>query len=109
MNESIQDRFETGGENNNEEGLEYVLRLFVTGASANSVRAISNLKQICETHIKGKYSLEIIDVYQQKATAEIEQLIALPLLIKTLPLPQRRLIGDMSDENKVLRGLGLIP
>jgi circadian clock protein KaiB len=89
-------------------GLEYVLRLFVTGASVNSLKAISNLKQICEKHIKGKYSLEIIDVYQQKALAESEQIIALPLLIKTLPLPQRRFIGDMSDETKVLRGLGLI-
>jgi circadian clock protein KaiB len=89
------------------EDFEYVLRLFVTGASSNSLRAISNLKQICETYIKGKYSLEIIDVYQQKSIAETEQIIALPLLIKTLPLPKRRLIGDMSDKAKVLLGLGL--
>jgi circadian clock protein KaiB len=101
-----QDLLETVGDDN--KGLEYVLRLFVTGASANSIKAISNLKRICEKHIKGKYSLEIIDVYQQKAIAESEQIIALPLLIKTLPLPQRRFIGDMSDEDKVLRGLGLI-
>jgi len=94
--------------NEDKRGLEYELRLFVTGASANSLKAISNLKQICEKHIKGKYSLEIIDVYQQKALAESEQIIALPLLIKTHPLPQRRFIGDMSDETKVLRGLGLI-
>ncbi len=86
---------------------EYVLRLFVTGASPNSVRAISNLKQICETYIKGKYLLEIIDVYQQKTIAETEQIVSLPLLIKIVPAPQRRLIGDMSDTNKVLRGLGL--
>ena len=92
----------------NAEGFEYVLRLYVTGASANSTRAISNLKQICETYIKGKYSLEIIDIYQQKSLAEAEQIIALPVLIKTFPLPQRRLIGDMSDKDKVLRGLGLI-
>ena len=85
----------------------FVLRLYVTGASLNSLRAISNLKQICESHIKGNYSLEIIDVYQQKDIAESEQLIALPLLIKTFPLPERRLIGDMSDSKKVLRGLGL--
>jgi circadian clock protein KaiB len=89
------------------EGYQYVLRLFITGASFNSVRAIENLKHICETYIKGKYSLEIIDVYQQKALAETEQIIALPLLIKTLPLPERRLIGDMSDAKRVLRGLGL--
>lgn len=86
---------------------EYILRLFVTGASTNSVRAISNLKQICEAHIKGNYSLEIIDVYQQKALAESEQIIVLPLLIKLQPLPERRLIGDMSDTEKVLHGLGI--
>lgn len=89
------------------ESNEYVLRLFVTGASSNSIRAIINLKQICETYIKGKYLLEIIDVYQQKTIAESEQIVALPLLIKRSPLPQRRLIGDMSDTHKVLRGLGL--
>jgi circadian clock protein KaiB len=100
------DLLEVGNED--KRGLEYELRLFVTGASANSLKAISNLKQICEKHLKGKYSLEIIDVYQQKALAESEQIIALPLLIKTHPLPQRRFIGDMSDETKVLRGLGLI-
>ncbi|WP_018612126.1 circadian clock KaiB family protein [Segetibacter koreensis] len=102
------DLLEKAGDNNSNEGLTYVLRLFVTGASANSVRAISNLKQICETHLKGNYSLEIIDVYQQKAIAETEQIIALPLLIKTLPLPRKRLVGDMSEKDKVLRGLGLI-
>ena len=95
-------------EDNSDAGLEYELRLFVIGASSNSIRAISNLKQICEKHIKGRYSLEIIDIYQQKAIAETEQIIALPLLIKTQPLPERRLIGDMSNEEKVLRGLGLI-
>ncbi len=108
MSKETREHFETAGEVNGNEGLEYVLRLFVTGASPNSARAISNLKQICETHIKGKYSLEIIDVYQQKSIAEIEQVIALPLLLKTLPLPRRRLIGDMSDKDKVLQGLGLI-
>jgi circadian clock protein KaiB len=95
-------------ENGGDDSPEYVLRLFVTGASSNSLRAISNIKRICENHIKGKYTLEIIDVYQQKSIAEAEQIIALPLLIKTLPLPARRLIGDMSDTNKVLRGLRLI-
>jgi len=85
----------------------YILKLFVTGASTNSVRAISNIKQICEEHLRDKYSLEIIDVYQQKKIAESEQLIALPLLIKSFPLPERRLIGDMSDTERVLKGLGL--
>ncbi|GAB3892638.1 circadian clock KaiB family protein [Larkinella knui] len=85
----------------------FELRLFVTGASINSTRAIENLKHICETYIPGKYSLEIIDVYQQRTLAESEQIIALPLLIKKMPLPQRRLIGDMSDTVKVLKGLGI--
>lgn len=94
-------------DNAGNESSQYVLRLFVTGASSNSVRAIINLRQICETYIKGKYLLEIIDVHQQKTIAESEQIVALSLLIKRSPLPQRRLIGDMSDTNKVLRGLGL--
>src|SRR4051812_20707220 len=83
----------------------YRLRLFVTGATPNSTRAISNLKEFCETFLAGKYELEIIDVYQQPLIAEKEQLIALPMLVKLSPLPQRRLIGDMSDTDKVLRGL----
>ena len=85
----------------------FQLRLFVAGASPNSTRAISNLKDICEKHLKGNYELEIIDVYQQPLIAESEQIIALPLLIKKRPGTERRLIGDMSDNDKVLRGLGL--
>lgn len=87
----------------------YVLKLFVTGASPNSLRAISNLKKICEKYLKENYSLEIIDVYQNEAIAESEQLLALPLLIKKSPAPERRLIGDMSDCEKVMRGLGITP
>lgn len=86
---------------------EYVLKLFVTGASPNSVRAIANLKQICEQHLKENYTLDIIDVYQQVLEAEKQQLIALPMLLKQQPLPQRRIIGDLSDTEKVLKGLGL--
>ena len=86
----------------------YVLRLFVTGATPNSVRAVTNIKQICEAYLQGNYSLEIVDVYQQQNIAEQEQLIALPLLIKKFPLPERRLIGDLSDTGKVLKGLGLL-
>ena len=85
----------------------YVLQLFVAGASLHSTWAISNLKQVCETYLLGQYSLEIIDIYQQKSRAQDDQLIALPLLIKRLPLPERRLVGDMSDTKKVLAGLGL--
>ncbi|HWJ90178.1 MAG TPA: circadian clock KaiB family protein [Flavisolibacter sp.] len=87
---------------------EYVLRLYITGATPNSLRAVSNIKVICEAHLKGRYSLEVIDVYQQHAVAEQEQLIALPLLIKKQPLPERRMIGDLSNTEKVLKGLGLL-
>jgi circadian clock protein KaiB len=84
----------------------YVLRLFVAGASINSLRAVSNVKEICEKYLEENYSLEIIDVYQQKSLAEKENIIALPLLIKSFPLPERRMVGDMSDTPKVLKGLG---
>jgi circadian clock protein KaiB len=83
----------------------YVMRLFVTGASPNSTRAISNLKKICEEYLKDRYELEIIDVYQQPQIAINEQVIALPMLIKKAPGMERKLIGDMSDKPKVLKGL----
>ncbi len=86
---------------------EYVLRLFITGASPNSARAVANLKSICETYIRDKYALEVIDVYQQKQLAKEEQIVAMPLLIIKQPLPEKRLIGDMSDKQKVLKGLGI--
>ena len=92
-----------------DENRHYVLRLFIAGASVNSRHAVANLTELCEVHIGGRYSLDIIDIHQQKEVAELEQIIALPLLIKSLPLPERRLIGDMSDTKKVLKGLGIIP
>ncbi|MDB5031727.1 circadian clock KaiB family protein [Mucilaginibacter sp.] len=85
----------------------YRLRLFVTGASPNSTRAILNLKEICDNFLKDKYELEIIDIYQQPLIAQAEQIVALPLLIKKTPGIERRLIGDMSNRDKVLKGLGL--
>ncbi|AYL95944.1 circadian clock KaiB family protein [Mucilaginibacter celer] len=83
------------------------LRLFITGASPNSTRAVINLKDICEKYLKDNYALEIIDVYQQPSIAQTEQIIALPLLVKKTPGMERRLIGDMSDVKRVLRGLGI--
>ena len=94
--------------NSGKKSFEYVLRLFITGATPNSVRAVINIRQILEEHLKGRYSLEIIDVYQQESIAEKEQLIALPLLVKKAPSPERRMIGDLSNTDKVLKGLGLI-
>ncbi|OKS86567.1 circadian clock KaiB family protein [Mucilaginibacter polytrichastri] len=86
----------------------YELRLFVTGTSPTSVRAINNLHVILEQHLKGRYELEIIDVYQQPLLATSEDISAIPVLVKKAPSPVRRLVGDMSDTNKVLRGLGLL-
>lgn len=85
----------------------YQLSLFITGASPNSVRAINNIKSICEEYLAGNYELKIIDVYQIPEIAQREQIIAVPTLIKKGPAPERRLVGDMSDTAKVLRGLGI--
>lgn len=87
--------------------LHYELKMYVTGASPNSARAISNIKNICDTHLTGMYDLEIIDIYQEPLKAETAQVIALPMLVKLNPLPLKRLIGDMSDTKKVIRALGL--
>jgi circadian clock protein KaiB len=85
----------------------YVLRLYVTGMTAKSVRAIENLKAICEEYLQGHYDLEIIDIYQHPVLMRGEQIIAAPTLIKKLPEPLRRLVGDMSDKDRVLLGLDL--
>jgi circadian clock protein KaiB len=88
---------------------QYVLRLYVSGATPRSVEAIANLKAICETHLKGCYDLQVIDIYQQPELARDQQIIAAPTLIKKLPLPLRRLVGDLSKEERVLVGLDLLP
>ena len=85
----------------------YALRLFVTGTTPRSMRAISNIKEICEEHLKSRYELEIIDLYQYPGLAKGEQIIAVPSLIKKLPLPIRRLVGELSDREKVLFGLDI--
>jgi circadian clock protein KaiB len=85
----------------------YVLRLYVTGITPQSTRAIQNIKQICEEHLQGRYDLEVVDIYQKPALAKGEQIIAAPTLIKKLPLPLRRVIGDLSNTEKVLLGLDL--
>ncbi len=87
--------------------LEYELRLYITGATPNSVKAISNIRHICESFLKERYDLQIIDVYKDASVAQKEQIIALPLLIKKLPLPERKLIGDLSETEKVLKALGV--
>ena len=86
----------------------YVLCLYITGATTQSVRAITNLRRICEEHMNGGYELEIVDLSQHPSFAKGEQIIAAPTLIKKLPLPSRRFIGDMSRTERILSGLGLI-
>jgi len=85
----------------------YLLRLYVTGTTPQSVRAIANVKKICEEYLKGRYELDVVDLYQQPQLAQGEQIIAAPTLIKRLPLPLRRIIGDMSKSERVLVGLDL--
>jgi len=85
----------------------YVLRLYVTGTTRHSTRAIVNIRKICEEHLQGRYDLEIVDISQHPTLAEGEQIIAAPTLIKRLPLPLRRFIGDMSQTERILLGLDL--
>jgi circadian clock protein KaiB len=87
----------------------YLLRLYVTGVTPRSTRAIANIRRICEEHLQGQYELEVIDIYQQITLARDEQIIAAPTLIKKLPLPLRRIVGDLSDKDRVLVGLDLRP
>jgi circadian clock protein KaiB len=96
-------------EEKKEQGQSYVLRLYIAGATPRSRRAIENIKKICEEHLKGRYDLEVIDIYQQPVLAEGEQIIAVPTLIKHLPAPLRKFIGDMSDVERILVGLDLRP
>jgi circadian clock protein KaiB len=87
----------------------YILRLYVAGATSRSTEAILNIKTICEEHLKGRYELEVIDIYQQPALAKNEQIIAAPTLLKKLPLPLHRLIGRMHDLDRILVGLDIKP
>ena len=86
---------------------DYVLRLFITGYTEKSRRAVRNITRLCEQHLHGGYDLEVIDIYQQPELAVEHQLVAAPTLFKVLPLPPRRMIGDMSDTGRVLAGLGI--
>jgi circadian clock protein KaiB len=85
----------------------YLLRLYVTGATARSARAIANIKTVCERLLPHEYRLEIVDIYQQPELARSAQLIAAPTLLKSRPPPERRLVGDLSDQDHVIARLGL--
>jgi circadian clock protein KaiB len=85
----------------------YVLRLYVTGMTPRSTEAIDTIRAICEEHLHGRYDLEVVDIYQRPHLAKDEQIIAVPTLVKKLPAPLRRFIGNLSDVDRVLLGLDL--
>ena len=87
----------------------YVLRLYVAGMTTKSKRAIQSVKQICDEHLKDRCDLEVIDVFRHPVLAKGEQIIATPTLLKKLPFPLRKFIGDMSDTERILVGLDLRP
>lgn len=86
-----------------------IMRLYVTGASPRSTRAITNLRRLCDEHLPGGYELEVVDIYQQPHLAIEGQIIAAPTLVKSLPAPLRKFIGDMSDTQSILTGLEVVP
>jgi circadian clock protein KaiB len=87
----------------------YLLRLYITGTTPQSLRALANIKRICEERLRGHYRLDVIDLYQQPQLAQSAQIVAAPTLIKQMPLPARRILGDMSKTERVLAGLGVLP
>jgi circadian clock protein KaiB len=89
-------------------GQVYVLRLYVGGASPKSIEAIRNIKTICEQYLADKYELNVVDVYQEPQRAADDQVVAAPMLVKHLPLPTRRLIGNLSNARRILHVLGVI-
>lgn len=108
MSKKVPKIIKVKGETEAAGGEKYILKLFVTGILPNSARAVVNIKAICEKYLKGRYELEIIDIYQQPTLALTEDIIAIPVLIKKFPLPEVRLIGDLSDTEKVIKGLYII-
>lgn len=93
----------------NEPSGHYLLKLYIAGTGPRSRQAIRNIREICETSLKGRYDLEVVDIYQQPQATHDQQLVAAPTLIKETPLPRRKLLGDMSSRARVLAALGLAP
>jgi circadian clock protein KaiB len=85
----------------------YLLQLFIAGTTPRSTRALMNLKAICDTHLPGRYEIEVIDIYQQPVLAVVEQVVAAPTVLKKLPRPLRRLVGDLSNVERVLLALNV--
>jgi circadian clock protein KaiB len=91
------------------EATHYLLRLFITGTTPRSIAAIANIRALCDQYLAGHVDLEVVDIYQQPSEARGEQIIAAPTLVRELPSPPRRMVGDLSDAKKVLLGLNLMP
>jgi circadian clock protein KaiB len=87
----------------------YILRLYITGQTPRSLQSVENLRTLCDKYLPGQFELEVVDIYQQPAMAAAGQIIAAPTLIKSMPLPLRRLVGDFSDQERVILGLDLKP
>jgi circadian clock protein KaiB len=85
----------------------YALRLYITGQTPRSRQSVENLRALCDKYIPNQFDLEVVDIYQQPAMAAAGQIIAAPTLIKSMPLPLRRLVGDFSDQNRVILGLDI--
>jgi circadian clock protein KaiB len=86
----------------------YFFRLYVTGSSPRSLRAIQNLREMCDAHLEGRYQLEVVDIYQQPEEAQSNEIVVTPTLIKSLPAPPRRVIGDLSHADRVLISLDIV-
>ena len=103
---STKSRLESAGAGGSTE--RYMLKLYVTGATERSLRAIANLKAVCEQYLKGRYHLEVVDIYRRPALLRRDQIVAVPTLVKKLPVPLRLLVGDLTRTEQVLEGLGLV-
>lgn len=86
----------------------YILKLYISGNTPRAAKAIINIRTLCEIHLNGRYDLEVVDICQNPAIAEVEQIIATPTLIRKMPLPLRRFIGDMSQTERILLGLDIV-
>lgn len=104
---SATERFEEALDRKHARRVEYILRLYVTGSTPHSLKAISNLKRLCEEYLPGVYDLQVIDIYKNPDAARDAQIIAAPTLIKRLPAPLRRFVGDLSNTEKLLIGLNI--
>jgi circadian clock protein KaiB len=106
-NSKVQDTAGNGSTTSKDSEPFYVLTLYVTATTPRSIRAIANIRKLCEQHLEGHYELDIVDISRDPEMAKADQLIAAPTLIKRLPLPLRRFIGDMSDTKRLVVGLDI--